>query len=206
MAEAAALLGVEQRTVIKYRQQGKIRGEKHGKAWRLWLAQSFIDTIRAERSGTHSGMDPERNTHRSGMRSEYIEAPVRVTPGEIERAIERTGERYVADFVGLYDRISTEVREAYEGQIGAKDAALAAKDETIAELRRRAETAEAELSSRNEKEAEAAALFQRRIEQERRNRASMQDAQDGPGAPERSTMVESASGGVWGRVRRWWRG
>ena len=92
-----------------------------------------------------------------------------------------------------------------EAERDGVSAQLAAKDETIAELRRRAEAAEAELSSRNEKEAEAAALFRRRIEQEHRNRAGMQDAQDGPGAPG-GASPDNAGGtlpaGFWARVRR----
>lgn len=80
-----------------------------------------------------------------------IEAHYTTTPAEIERAIERTGARYVADFASLYDRIAGEVSELYEAQLAAKDQALAAKEQTItmqqdsiAELRRRAEAAEAE--------------------------------------------------------------
>ena len=86
-----------------------------------------------------------------------------------------------------------------------RGALMTEQAETIAELRRRAEAAEAELSRRREEEADAAALFRQRVEQEHRNRAGMQDAQDGPGATERPSMGESAPAGVWGRLRRWWR-
>ncbi len=79
----------------------------------------------------------------------------------------------------------TELREVYEGQIEAKDAALAAKDETIAELRRRVEAAEAELSRRRDEEA-------------------TQAAPEGPGAPEVSVEGQGAVPGLWGRLRRWW--
>ncbi len=197
VAEAAALLGVEPRTVIKYRQQGKIRGEKQGKAWHLWLAQTFIDTTHAERSGTRSGMDPEQQTARSGTHSASIEAAYRVTPVEIEQAIERTGQKYVTDMAALYDRISAEVGKLYEGQLAAKDetivtqrAALVTKDQALAadalalaELRRRAEQAEAE----------------------RDRLVAAQTAQDALGATEAPTPDDSALGsspGFWTRVRR----
>jgi hypothetical protein len=72
--------------------------------------------------------------------------------------------------------------------------ALAAKDETIAELRRRAEAAEAELSRRRETDVSADALHQRRIDQERQNQAGMEEA------------LEEAPGGLWARLGRWWRG
>ena len=84
----------------------------------------------------------------------------------------------------LYDRVSTELGAVYEGQLAAKDQALAAKDETIAELRRRAEVAEAE----------------------RDRLAAAQAAQDAPGAPEgasagrgeRHRSPPSASSGLLG--------
>ncbi|HSH78950.1 MAG TPA: helix-turn-helix domain-containing protein [Herpetosiphonaceae bacterium] len=83
--------------------------------------------------------------------AEPIEARYRVTPAEIEQAIERTSARYVADVHTLFDRVSAEVGRLYEAQLAAKDQALAAQDgriaaqqETIAALRRRAEAAEAE--------------------------------------------------------------
>ena len=142
VAEAAALLGVEQRTVIKYRQQGKIHDEKQGKAWQLWLSQVFIDTTRVERSTHHSGMDPERSVPRSGTAAEPLEAAYRVTPVEIDQAVARTGQQYTADL----RTILGELREVYEGQ-------LEAQRETIAELRRRAEAAERE---RDELRAQAA--------------------------------------------------
>ena len=85
------------------------------------------------------------------------------------------------------------------------EAQIAAQAETIAELRRRAETAEAELSRRREEEAAAAALFRRRSDQERKNRAGMQAAQEGAGAaggasPDNADGTSPA--GLWARVWR----
>ncbi len=56
-----------------------------------------------------------------------------MTPAEVERAVERTGVRSVADLRTML----AELREVYEGRD-------AAQRETIASLRRRAEAAEAE--------------------------------------------------------------
>ena len=131
----------------------------------------------------------------------------------------------LADLARRNEGLALEVGTLRERQAG-QAAQLMAKDETIgtqrealathaervaeqqaaiAELRRRAEAAEAELSSRDEKEAEAAALFRRRIEQERRNRAGMQDAQDGAGAPGGAGADDPSpapSPGFWTRVRQ----
>ncbi len=70
-----------------------------------------------------------------------------MTPAEVERAVERTGARYLTDMETILNRVG----RVYEGQLAAKDqtidtqaGALALQQETIAELRRRAEVAEAE--------------------------------------------------------------
>ncbi|MDP9375860.1 MAG: helix-turn-helix domain-containing protein, partial [Chloroflexota bacterium] len=94
------------------------------------------------------GAGAEGSTADAGA-AEPIEARYRVTPAEIEQAIERTSARYVADVHTLFDRVSAEVGRLYEAQLAAKDQALAAQDgriaaqqETIAALCRRAEVAE----------------------------------------------------------------
>jgi len=193
VAEAAALLGVEPRTVIKYRQQGKIRGEKQGKAWHLWLAQTFIDTTRAERSGSRSGMDPEQQTARSGTHSESIEAVYRVSPTEIEQAIERTGQKYVTDIAAIYDRVSAELGQVYAGQLAAKDETIATKEQVIATQREALATKDQALAA----DALAIAELRRRAEE-------AEAAQDGAGTPEMSAEAQAAAPGVWGRLRRWW--
>ncbi len=74
--------------------------------------------------------------------------------------------------------------EAERESVGAQ---LAAKDETIAELRRRAEQAEAE----------------------RDRLMAAQAVPDAPGTPEAPTPDNpsgASSQGLWARVRRWWRG
>ncbi len=63
-----------------------------------------------------------------------------MTPAEVERVVERTGAKYVADMRVLFEQVG----QLYEAQLATQAAALAAKDETIAEVRRRAAVAEAE--------------------------------------------------------------
>ena len=166
-------------------------------------------------------MDPERSYARSGTHSEPVEAAfTTTTPAEVERAIEATSARYVADFAALYDRISAEVGRLYEGQIEAQR-------ETIAELRRRAEAAEATEAAH---EPVVAELRHRVVEQDRTlaaltHRAAVAEreaatlrallatptmVQDEPegdrGAPAASGSQRGATGGLRARLARWWRG
>ncbi len=165
----------------------------------------------------------------NGNAEEPLEASYRVTPAEIEQAVSRTSAQYMGDLRTML----TEVGKVYEGQLMAKDVALAAKDETIAtkeqviatqrvalakteqalaadalaiaELRRRAEVAEAALAQRREEEARTVELVRRRNEQERLNRERAQAAQDDPGATELRTPDSPsgvASASFWARVRR----
>jgi len=96
-------------------------------------------------------------------------------------------------------------RLAHVGEITTREQTISTQAETIAELRRRAEAAEAALARRREEEARAVELVRRRNEQERRNRERAQTAQEGPEAPEAltpDTPSGAASAGFWARVRR----
>ena len=64
-------------------------------------------------------------------------ALARRSPRALRRAIEATASRYVADFAGLYDRISAEAGARYEQTIAAKDETIATQADALAELRRR---------------------------------------------------------------------
>lgn len=170
--EVARLLGISERGVRDKIARGQLRAEKEGKRWIVLLpaeAPPEATTTDAVVGGSRCG---------SGAVVDAV-----VTPAQIERAIERTGQRYVTDMAALYDRVSTELGAVYAGQLAAKDQALTAKDETIAELRRRAEHAEAE----------------------RDRLAAAQAAQDAPGSPERASDTNprpEPSAGVWARLRR----
>ncbi len=123
----------------------------------------------------------------------------------IEQAVSRTG----AQDLGELRTMLAQVGKVYAGQIPAKDAALAAKeqtiatqDEMIAEPRR---THEQVLTS----DALAIAELCRRAEQaeaERDRLAAAQAAPSAPGTPEAPTRNKDPSGvpsaGFWARVRR----
>jgi hypothetical protein len=90
----------------------------------------------------------------------------------------------------------------HAGQVAAKDAALAAKDETIAELRRRAEAAEAALALHldqpgpDEEHASSASAAHIRFEMAG---PILQPLHDAPARTAEPT-------GRWAALRRWWRG
>lgn len=143
-----------------------------------------------------TGKPPET----TGIHAAPIEAQyTSITPAEIERAIERTSARYVADFASLYDRIAGEVGGLYEAQLAAKDETIATQRELIAhqgeiladardrlaELSRRAEAAEAE---RDQLRAQAAP-------QPPHEAATVAAPDDAPDAP-------APAGGFWQRLRR----
>lgn len=177
---AAKALGISERAVRKRIHAGTLRAQPFGRSFMVWLSD---DAEAAAEPGPEPGLvsGPEPGP-------EPIEAAYRVSPVQIEQAIERTGQKYVTDMVALYDRVSIELSAAYEGQLAAKDQALAAQAETIAELRRRAEHAEAERD---------------------RLATAAQTAPEGAGAME-APAPDNPSGevpaSVWARLGRWWRG
>ena len=210
IADAAALLGLSAEAVRKRIQRGTLDGHKRAGHWFVVIERQDgpsgrQDAVRTERQDS-SGQPPA---------GAPVEAAYRVTPAEIEQAVSRTSAQYMGDLRTML----AEVGQIYEGQLTAKDETIATQREvlatqtervaeqqaTIAELRRRAEVAEAELSRRREEEAGAAALLHRRIEQEHRNRAGMQAAQDGPGASGGAAPADpnpEPSAGFWARLRR----
>ena len=120
--QVARLLGISERAVRKRISAGSLQAEREGGHWSILLAEPEGGTG-AVPGGTETEPDgTERGT----------------TPAEVERAIEATAARYVADFAGLYDRISTEVAARYEQTIAAKDETIATQAALIAELRRQA--------------------------------------------------------------------
>ena len=125
---------------------------------------------------------------RTSGRPQDAAAPA--TPAEVERAIEATAARYVADFAGLYDRIAAEVGRLYAGQ-------LAAKDETIAELRRRAEAAEAERDALRRRARAGAPTLALPIPAQVMARVRRRGSTPAPLA---------AATVLWARLGRWWRG
>ncbi|HEY8602315.1 MAG TPA: hypothetical protein VIL85_28085 [Thermomicrobiales bacterium] len=167
-----------------------------------WSSRRVICRQDGRTTGRQDGRTTGRQDDRTAGRqdepaqrqdSEPLEAAYHVTPAEIEQAVSRTSAQYMGDLRTML----AEVGKVYEGQLAAKDAALEAKDqalttkdqvistqaETIAELRRRAEQAEAE----------------------RDRLAAAQAAPDAPGATEPPTPDNpspDAPPSFWARVRR----
>ena len=125
--EAARLLGISERGVRDKIERGQLVAEKEGRRWVVTLPAVATTAVDGAACGSGRGSD--------AVGEGVLEARYRVAPAEIERAIERTGAKYVADLQTMYRTIGEDYRRLYEGQ-------LAAKDEVIAELRRRAEVAE----------------------------------------------------------------
>lgn len=172
VAEVARLLGISERGVRDRVERGTLDAVKEPgqRGWRILLSPDAVADAVGEAVG------PAASGGRGSGSGAVGEAVA--TPALVEAAIQRTGQQYTSDLRTML----AELREVYEGQIEAKDAALAAKDETIAELRRRAEVAEAEGD----------------------RLTAAQAAQGSPGAPETLSMEQEAALGVWGRLRRWY--
>ncbi len=205
--KVAALLAVSVRSVRRYSEEGRLTPVRIGRNVRYRLAD--VEQLIAEGMALE-GPDTGQSGHRTPdighggqwqpqadmpplSAREPLEAAYRVTPAEIEQAVSRTSAQYMGDLRTML----AEVGKVYEGQLGAKDAALTAKDEalttkdqvistqaeTIAELRRRAEVAEVE----------------------RDRLMAAQAAPDTPGATEGEGSDNPSgisSAGFWARVRR----
>jgi len=171
----ARILGISERGVRDKIARGQLDAVREGKRWMVLLPPEQLPT------------PPEDDAVVSGSsRGSGAVVDAVVTPAQIERAIERTGQRYVTDMAALYDRVSTELGAVYAGQLAAKDQALAAKDETIAELRRRAEVAEAALAAASAPPAAPQPA----------------SATPTPDAATATPIAPMPAGGFWARVRR----
>lgn len=125
--QAADKLGISENAIRQRIKRGTLSAEKIDGVWRV----PFIDQSPTSRSTTAAnGLDYESDQQGD---QPAIDAQYRVTPAEIELAIERTGAKYSADVSGMFDRLDSLYRER-----------LQEKDQLIEELRRRAEVAEAE--------------------------------------------------------------
>ena len=165
VAAVARLLGISERGVRDRIERGTLDAIKEPgqRGWRILLPRE-------------AAPDAVGNTASGGSTrgSEAVGGAV-VTPAVVEQAITRTGQQYTADLRTMLG----ELREVYEGQITAKD-------ETIVELRRRAEQAEAERDRLTAAPAVPAAP----------------GATEGP-TPDEHRLV--APRGRWARLAAWWR-
>jgi len=153
---------------------GTLRAQPFGRSFMVWLPDD-AETV------AEPGPVP-----RPEPGPEPIEAAYRVTPAAIEQAVSRTSAQYMGDLRTML----AEVGKVYEGELAAKDQTittqadmLSLQSETIAELRHRAEAAEAE----------------------RDRLAAAQAASDALGPLEAPTPDDpsgASAAGLWARVRR----
>ena len=150
---------------------GTLRAQPFGRSFMVWLPD---DAETVAEPGPASGPVP-----RPEPGPEPIEAAYRVTPAEIERAVSRTSAQYMGDLRTMLAAVG----KVYEGQLAAKDQTIGTQAEMIAELRHRAEQAEAE----------------------RDRLAAAQAVPAAPGATEEASGTGSrgeSAAGFWARVRR----
>lgn len=214
----AALLAVSVRSVRRYAEEGRLAPVRIGRNVRYHLADvERLIEVGSAPGGSDTGQRKYRTTDMpigGQKRSQTDMAAVSATD-PIEAAYRVAGEAtaevalvplatMVVELRGLADQLNDmarrnealamevgqlrERRDTQQEQLVAKYQVIAAQEETIAELRRRAEVAEAD-------------LFRQRQEQE-----AAQAASAAPSAPEAPSAVQAEAPGVWGRVRRWWGG
>ncbi len=135
--EVARQLGISERAVRLRIETGALSAVRDGRQWWVTLPGLVGAVVGGGGDGSWSGTG---SGSAGGSAAEVVEAAYRVTPAEVERVVERTGAKYVADMRVLFDQVG----QLYEAQLATQAAALTAKDETIAEVRRRAAVAEAE--------------------------------------------------------------
>lgn len=147
--EVARQLGISERAVRLRIESGALAAVRDGRRWWVTLPGPGEAVVGGSRGGSEGGSGSGSRVGSAGGSTggsaggsvaEPVEAAYRVTPTEVERVVERTGAKYVADMRALFEQVG----QLYEAQLATQAAALAAKDETIAEVRRRAAVAEAE--------------------------------------------------------------
>lgn len=174
IAEAATLLGVHRNTIRNRIKAGRYKAHK--------LVTPQGETYVIERESLDLRGDTPTNAP-----AQSLSAPVRHNTDNPSQAGDMVSHDQQAQADAIVQRLLAPfiaelgtVRE----ELGRVKAQNEAKEETIAELRRRAEVAEAA----------------------RDQLAAAQEAQEAPGAPEAPHAAQGATGGVWGRLRRWWVG
>jgi len=188
--QAAQALGISTRRLRDWRKEGRIAevGKfKRGTARIPLFAPEAVERLRtasAAEEATVATVATVATAADSAAFAEAVARRVALLLAERAAAEVATVAPLVAQITDQAERIGRleAERESVEAQLTARDQALAAHALTIAELRRRAELAEAE-----------------------RDRPSVaQAAQEAPAAQGAPAAVQEAAPGVWGRLRRWW--
>jgi len=202
---AAQALGISERAVRKRIHAGTLRAQPFGRSFMVWLPDD--GEVVAE-PGPEPGPAPGPEHG-----PEPIEAEYRVTPEELQVAIERTGAKYINDFTGLYEMINEALGRQYEARLAERDLALAAKDETIATQRealasqaeRMAEQQAMIAEARRRAEAIEVEYARRREEDDQARLKAAQVPPETPGATggeHADNPSPALAAGFWTRVRR----
>jgi len=133
--QAARYLGISERAVRKRIEAGTLAAERDGRQWVVFLAAVPDAVPGSTGSGTGSAG--------AAVPSELIEAQYRVTPAEIEQAIERTGDKYVVDMRDMFGRLD----ELYQERLADKDRLIVELEQQRDDERQRREAGEARLSA-----------------------------------------------------------
>ncbi len=185
--QAAQALGISTRRLRDWRKEGRIAevGKfKRGTARIPLFAPEAVERLRTASAAEEATVATVATAADSAAFAEAVARRVALLLAERAAAEVATVAPLVAQITDQAERIGRleAERESVEAQLTARDQALAAHALTIAELRRRAELAEAE-----------------------RDRPSVaQTAQEAPAAQGAPAAVQEAAPGVWGRLRRWW--
>ncbi len=211
MAEAARVLGISERAVRKRIQVGTLKASPVGRSYDVWLPALHGPGPEQDRPTSGPGpvpaepstgpTDPARDASSgpSGPGPEPIEAAFRSSSGAVVSDAARLQLAAIRDewLAPLVERIGALERENGDltGQLVARADVLAAKDETIAALRRRAEAAEGERDALRLRLAEAAVPP-----------VVVVAAQDATETPPATTSTPPSAQGLWTRLRRTLRG
>jgi len=141
--QAARYLGISERAVRKRIDAGTLAAKRDGRQWVVFLA-AVPDAVPGGTGGGTGSAD-------GAVPSEPIEAQYRVTPAEIEQAIERTGDKYVTDMRAMFERVD----ELYRERLADKDRVIVELEQQRDDERRRREAAESRLSALDAQQAES---------------------------------------------------
>ena len=127
VAAAAERLGISDRAVRKRIQAGTLKAEPNGRTYWVYLEPGP--------EGPEPGPVPLDRNGPVLTGTSY-----RVTPGEIEQAIEHTGDKYVADMRAMFERVD----DLYRDRLADKDRLIVELEEQRDALRSRVSALEAQ--------------------------------------------------------------
>lgn len=142
ISRAAQRLGVSENAIRQRIKRNTIAARKTGGVWQIFLTDQDADHHSDPAPATTRPLADHHIAYQSDYERDHepIETTYRISPDDLEQAIARTGDKYVSDLEAMFERLD----RVYQGRLVEKDETIAAKDETISEIRRRAEQAEQE--------------------------------------------------------------